>query len=91
MNRRSLLKGLGLSVGASSLTGCGAGNFAGASRGNVMARPELLEGIDTFVVLMMENRSFDHFLGARKLVMGSAIESRPSCGPSSATAPSRSS
>jgi phospholipase C len=29
---------------------------------------ELLAGIDTFVILCMENRSFDHFLGARRLV-----------------------
>ncbi|HTJ44716.1 MAG TPA: alkaline phosphatase family protein, partial [Kofleriaceae bacterium] len=33
---------------------------------------ELLAGIDTFVVLMMENRSFDHYLGALRLVEGRA-------------------
>jgi phospholipase C len=33
---------------------------------------ELLAGIDTFVVLCMENRSFDHVLGARRL-----LEERP--------------
>jgi phospholipase C len=33
-----------------------------------MTAEQLLAGIDTFVILCMENRSFDHFLGARKLV-----------------------
>jgi phospholipase C len=32
----------------------------------------LLSGIDTFVVLMMENRSFDHYLGSLRLVEGRA-------------------
>ncbi len=32
----------------------------------------LLAGIDHIVVLMMENRSFDHYFGARKLVEGEA-------------------
>src|SRR5262245_25541538 len=31
---------------------------------------QLLAGIDTFVVLCMENRSFDHYLGALRLVEG---------------------
>ena len=35
---------------------------------------ELLAGIDTFVVLCMENRSFDHVLGARRLLEGRAVE-----------------
>jgi phospholipase C len=30
----------------------------------------MLAGIDTFVILMMENRSFDHYLGALQLVEG---------------------
>src|SRR5512138_2009406 len=33
-----------------------------------MTAQQLLAGIETFVILMMENRSFDHYLGARKLV-----------------------
>lgn len=32
----------------------------------------LLAGIDTFVVLMMENRSFDHYLGSLRLAEGRA-------------------
>lgn len=35
---------------------------------------ELLAGIDHVVVLMMENRSFDHYFGALKLVEGRAVE-----------------
>src|SRR5258705_10254801 len=33
-----------------------------------MTAEQLLGGIETFVILCMENRSFDHYLGARKLV-----------------------
>jgi len=33
---------------------------------------ELLAGIDTFVVLCMENRSFDHYLGSLRLTEGRA-------------------
>ena len=35
---------------------------------------QLLAPIDTFVVLCMENRSFDHYLGARKLIEGIACD-----------------
>lgn len=35
---------------------------------------ELLAGIDHVVVLMMENRSFDHYFGALKLVEGRAVD-----------------
>ena len=35
---------------------------------------QLLAGIDHVVVLMMENRSFDHYFGARKLVEGAAVD-----------------
>ena len=34
---------------------------------------ELLAGIDTFVVLCMENRSFDHFFGSLKLIEGRPV------------------
>jgi phospholipase C len=37
-----------------------------------LSASELLAGIDTFVVLMMENRSFDHYFGAMSLVEGRA-------------------
>jgi phospholipase C len=40
--------------------------------GNLSA-DELLASIDTIVVVMMENRSFDHYFAARKLVEGHAL------------------
>src|SRR5689334_2158539 len=43
---------------------------AGADAGHDAGQPsaeELLSTVDTIVVLMMENRSFDHFFGALKL------------------------
>ena len=67
MNRRDLLKGFGAALGASATAGCGmpVGTIGGVDAGK-------LAGIDTFVVLMMENRSFDHILGARRLLEGRA-------------------
>ncbi len=41
--------------------------------GAALTPKELLAGIDHVIVLMMENRSFDHYFGARKLVEGQAI------------------
>ncbi len=35
---------------------------------------ELLAGVETIVVLMMENRSFDHYLGSRKLLEGLEVD-----------------
>jgi phospholipase C len=42
----------------------GAGGLSGA---------ELLEGIETIVVLCMENRSFDHYLGSLAMVEGRSV------------------
>jgi phospholipase C len=60
MKRREAIKTLGALAGAASmsklLTACGSDG----------AGP----GIDTFVFLLMENRSYDHYLGARSLVEG---------------------
>lgn len=66
MKRRDLLKGLGAAFGASA-AGCGmpVSPIDGLDAGK-------LEGIDTFVVLMMENRSFDHLLGSRRMLEGRA-------------------
>ena len=41
--------------------------------GAALTPKELLAGIDHVIVLMMENRFFDHYFGARKLVEGEAI------------------
>jgi phospholipase C len=46
--------------------GDGDGDGAGDGGGPVPTPEQLLSTIDTIVVLMMENRSFDHFFGALK-------------------------
>jgi phospholipase C len=56
----------------SALQGLAAGALVAGCRSLVAPRPTveaqgLLAGIDTFVVVMMENRSFDHLLGALAL------------------------
>ncbi len=62
MNRRDAIKAMGALAGAASmskvLTACGDADDSDA-------------GIDTLVFLMMENRSYDHYFGARSL-LGSA-------------------
>lgn len=61
-DRRTALRTFGAGLGAvaagGALVGCGQ-----------KARP-ISETIDTVVVLMMENRTFDHYFGALKLVEG---------------------
>ncbi len=80
VNRRDALKGLGALLTA----GCGQGaktnadTQASSGEGDSAAEAppdgfgwDLIRyHIDTVVVLMMENRSFDHMLGARSLVEG---------------------
>src|SRR5262245_29706275 len=60
MKRRDALKAMGGIAGAAtlgSLPGCGGGDDGP-------------EGITTVVVLMMENRSYDHAMGARSMLEG---------------------
>ncbi|MDI1429173.1 MULTISPECIES: alkaline phosphatase family protein [Polyangium] len=77
VSRRAALKGLGAGIGAAALgSGCAAGpDRCEAGPAAPAVGPDfdasgaptprrLLAGIDTFVVVMMENRSFDHFFGA---------------------------
>src|SRR5450432_1882017 len=77
ISRRDVLTGIGAGLGAAAL-GCGSKNKDHADAGNPDAPPgctatsahtaeELLAGIETIVVLCMENRSFDHFLGSLRL------------------------
>ncbi len=65
MKRRDALKTLGAMTGAAStaplISACGSDGETGS------AKPP---GIDTFVFLMMENRSYDHYMGARSLIEG---------------------
>lgn len=62
MKRRDAIKALGALTGAAGaaklLSACGDGDEPGQT------------GISTIVYLMMENRSFDHYLGSRALVEG---------------------
>ena len=67
LDRRELLRGLGAGASALALSSCGALapglrlSFDEDRASDVRAR---MEGIDHLVVVMMENRSFDHYLGA---------------------------
>ncbi len=62
MRRRDALKTMGALAGAASmsrlLAACGGGGDGGP------------RGITTWVFLMMENRSYDHYLGARSMLEG---------------------
>jgi phospholipase C len=66
MRRRTAIKTLG-ALGAAAgaprfLAGCGDNDGGGG--------PAMPPGIDHIVVLMMENRSYDHYFGSRSLVEG---------------------
>jgi phospholipase C len=58
-----------LTVGAALATSnaCGEGSDPAESRAQALGAAAVLKEIDTFVVLCMENRSYDHLLGARAL------------------------
>ena len=84
MRRRDALKSIGALAGAGAasrlLGGCG--DNLGAARRDAgapdaaasadAAGPDaaVVQGITTVVVVMMENRSYDHYLGARGLIEG---------------------
>ena len=61
LTRREALKGAAAATAAAS---CGTGGDSGTASGP--------GSIDTIIIVMMENRSFDHWLGARKLLEGAA-------------------
>jgi len=69
LSRRQFLTGLAATTGALALAGCGDDdnndNFSAPStnpEAQALPMPEA-SGIEHIVVVMMENRSFDHFLG----------------------------
>jgi phospholipase C len=78
LSRRQALERFGILLGSAALPGpgcglgprvCGGGPPAAVPPGSerdALARA-LLEPLDTFVVLMLENRSFDHLLGGLRL------------------------
>jgi phospholipase C len=58
-------------TGTDSSTGGGDGPVGSACDDpGTLSADELFAGLDTIVVVMMENRSFDHYFAARKLVEG---------------------
>lgn len=61
MRRRTAIKTLGALAGASAMSRLLTGCKSGESTGNGQS------GITTIVSVMMENRSYDHYLGARAL------------------------
>ena len=83
MDRREFLAGLGASLGAASIS-CGDNRAAplepdarpprepenACATTSALTARQLLGGIDTIVVLCLENRSFDHTLGALRLIEG---------------------
>lgn len=74
-SRRDVLKGLGAAWGMGAvsplLTACGADDDAGTLvEGMTAAGAGSLERYDKIVILMMENRSFDHVFGYRSIPRG---------------------
>lgn len=61
--RRRVLTGMAAGAGALALSGCGGDNGSSPYTPPPLPNPKN-SGIEHFVVLMMENRSFDHFMGS---------------------------
>jgi phospholipase C len=62
LSRREFLAGLAAATGALALGACGDGSGDGDPESEPLPDPAS-SGIEHVVVLMMENRSYDHFLG----------------------------
>ncbi|MCB9682241.1 MAG: alkaline phosphatase family protein [Alphaproteobacteria bacterium] len=71
-SRRSALKGLGATAGLAAIaSGCTTGGDDVGDDTDTDTTPlDPKTAIDTFVILMMENRTFDHYLGALTLDEG---------------------
>ena len=68
MKRRDFLRGAVVGAAASMLPGSAELAFGGRWQprlkgGSILNKPAVYSPIDTIVVVMMENRSFDHYLG----------------------------
>src|SRR5580704_14069041 len=73
LTRREMLKTAAAAGAGSLLAGCGAVNrLTGSIGGGTCAK---LTDIDHVVILMQENRSFDHYFGGYKGVRGFADQS----------------
>ncbi|NBE55013.1 alkaline phosphatase family protein, partial [Streptomyces boluensis] len=66
LNRRRFLQIAGATAGAAALTG----SIARAAAIPAARRTGTIEDVEHIVVLMQENRSFDHYFGALKGVRG---------------------
>ncbi len=77
ISRRQALKALGVAAGAVAFTpwisSCGDDGEGGLGGGGKPLSPEELK-IDTVVLVMMENRTFDHYFGALSLVEGRPVD-----------------
>jgi phospholipase C len=75
ISRRQALRRIGAFTGAAALSpflaGCGSDDGSGGSGGALL--PEELD-IETIIVVMMENRSFDHYFGSLSLLEGLAVD-----------------
>ena len=63
LSRRQFLAALAAATGTLALAGCGDDDGAGGSPESAALPSPDASGIEHVVVVMMENRSFDHFLG----------------------------
>ncbi|HZR81491.1 MAG TPA: alkaline phosphatase family protein [Candidatus Binatia bacterium] len=64
ISRRQFLTGLAATTGAIALANCGGGGGGGGGSPESEPLPNPQDsGIENVIVVMMENRSFDHFLG----------------------------
>jgi phospholipase C len=74
ISRRGALEGLGALVGTATLGGCSSDDETKPNQPGTPTADELLAAIDTIVVVMMENRTFDHYFGALELVEKRAVD-----------------
>lgn len=70
ITRRNALKGLGAAALSPLIKACGPGGEGGPPLPPATVR----DRIDTVVVLMQENRSFDHYLGSLSLIERRGVE-----------------
>src|SRR6185369_2130157 len=73
IGRREALKRIGAVAGAAALAPLVKGCSDASSSSSGQLTPEEL-GLETLVVVMMENRSFDHYLGSLALLEGRSVD-----------------
>jgi phospholipase C len=73
LTRRDVLQGVGAMVGTAAV-GCGSDDGGKpADQPPPLTPKELLRNIDAIVVVMMENRAFDHYYGSYELLEGKQV------------------